>query len=153
MTSDAQEANAISLEYDPARNHEYWERRPVAVVQRGVQIASAFGIWYLRGQLQRAPPPGRSLPSLQAERLRHILTHLGPAFVKIGQVHRSRALMQLPYFTVIWRRFNFFPDDCMQEHIIRNSQTQSALLLLAISLHDAEQCIPLSIWAGSVVAA
>lgn len=82
-----QEANAISLDYDPAVNQDYWRRRPVAVVQRGIQIASAFGIWYVRGKLagsQAATERTRSLA--QAEQLRHILTRLGPAFVKIGQV-------------------------------------------------------------------
>ena len=84
----AQEANAISLDYDPARNEDYWRRRPVAVVQRGAQIAGAFGVWYLRGKLagRERGMAAPLLPSLQAERLRHILTRLGPAFVKIGQV-------------------------------------------------------------------
>lgn len=85
--SCVQEANAISLDYDPAINQDYWKRRPVAVVQRGVQIASAFGAWYLRGKLQgsqQATERARQL--VQAAQLRHILTRLGPAFVKIGQV-------------------------------------------------------------------
>lgn len=80
----------ISLDYDPAVNRDYWQRRPVAVVQRGIQIAGAFGAWFVRGKLQQ----GRhALPDaaarVQAENLRHILTRLGPAFVKIGQVNGS----------------------------------------------------------------
>ena len=77
----------ISLDYDPAHNRDYWQRRPVAVVQRGMQIAGAFGVWFLRGKLQSQRfGAADSNARLQAEQLRHILTRLGPAFVKIGQV-------------------------------------------------------------------
>lgn len=77
----------ISLDYDPVRNEDYWKRRPVAVVQRGMQIAGAFGAWFLRGRVQAARTAVPDAVALrQAEQLRHILTRLGPAFVKIGQV-------------------------------------------------------------------
>lgn len=77
----------ISLDYDPAHNRDYWQRRPVAVVQRGMQIAGAFGVWFLRGKLQsQRLEAADSKARFQAEQLRHILTRLGPAFVKIGQV-------------------------------------------------------------------
>ena len=77
----------ISLDYDPAHNKDYWQRRPVAVVQRGMQIAGAFGVWFVRGKLQSQRfGAADSAARFQAEQLRHILTRLGPAFVKIGQV-------------------------------------------------------------------
>ena len=77
----------ISLDYDPAHNRDYWQRRPVAVVQRGMQIAGAFGVWFLRGKLQsQRLGAADTAARFQAEQLRHILTRLGPAFVKIGQV-------------------------------------------------------------------
>jgi hypothetical protein len=85
--TDSKLQDDISLDYDPLHNRDYWQRRPVAVVQRSIQIAGAFGAWFLRGKLQsQRQGVADSVARYQAEQLRHILTRLGPAFVKIGQV-------------------------------------------------------------------
>lgn len=83
-----QEQTAIDLEYSPAVNADYWQRRPVAVVSRAIEIGAAFGTWFVTGRLPHSDDPRAAAAATQrqAERLRHVLTQLGPAFVKIGQV-------------------------------------------------------------------
>ena len=49
------------------------------------QVCFAFGRWFLAGKVQGTASV-EALSAQQAEGLRHILTDLGPAFVKIGQV-------------------------------------------------------------------
>ena len=49
------------------------------------QVCFAFGRWFLAGRVQGIAT-AEALSAQQAEGLRHILTDLGPAFVKIGQV-------------------------------------------------------------------
>lgn len=69
--------------YNAEKNGAYWDRRPVVTTSRLVQIGSVFGVWYLRSIVDRDA-------STSASRLRSLLTSLGPAFVKIGQVASSR---------------------------------------------------------------
>lgn len=78
----------IELSYDPELNSEYWQRRPVSVVSRAMRIATVFGGWVVAGKLQLGSHPDAvaAASHRQAERMRDILTALGPAFVKIGQV-------------------------------------------------------------------
>ena len=91
----------LDLEYDPAVNSDYWQRRPVAVVSRAIQIGAAFGGWFVAGRLRLSADPERVAAATlrQAEHLRDILTRLGPAFVKIGQVRNVQRSRHLSAFS------------------------------------------------------
>mmetsp|Transcript_19608 Transcript_19608/g.59305 ORF Transcript_19608/g.59305 Transcript_19608/m.59305 type:complete len:979 (-) Transcript_19608:2833-5769(-) len=95
-----QETAAIDLEYDPLVNSYYWQRRPVAVVSRAIQIGAAFSTWFAVGRLRRGGDPAALAVNTQrqAERLKDILTQLGPAFVKIGQAVSSRPDLLPPVY-------------------------------------------------------
>ena len=69
--------------YSAERNGAYWDRRPVVTTARLLEIGSVFGLWFVRSFLARDEEAA-------ASRLRDVLTSLGPAFVKIGQVASSR---------------------------------------------------------------
>ena len=73
------------IEYDAVRNTAYWGARPVRVAARAVEVAVGFGQWLARNRLSRRSTL-EELSPIQAERLRLLLTRLGPAYVKIGQV-------------------------------------------------------------------
>lgn len=76
--------------YTPAANAEYWSTRPVAVMTRGVQIAAALGSWFMEGRVTNRGATAQGLTDIRADKLRTLLTDLGPAFVKIGQAVSSR---------------------------------------------------------------
>lgn len=69
--------------YTAERNSAYWDRRPVAVTARMLQIGTLFGWWYLRKWMN-------SDEESAAARLKDVFTSLGPAFVKIGQAASAR---------------------------------------------------------------
>lgn len=76
--------------YTPEENAAYWQTRPVAVVRRTMQISAALGSWLMEGRLTNRGASAQALTDIQADKLRHLLTELGPAFVKIGQAVSSR---------------------------------------------------------------
>ncbi|CAK0758203.1 hypothetical protein CVIRNUC_002602 [Coccomyxa viridis] len=86
------------VEYNAQRNAVFWETRPVLVLRRTAEIVVAFARWYLWIRLTRGTSID-SVSELQAERLREILTQLGPAFVKIGQAVSSRPDVAPPSYT------------------------------------------------------
>ena len=69
--------------YSAERNGAYWDQRPVATTARLIEIGSVMGFWFVRAFLTRDKEAA-------ASNLRGVLTSLGPAFVKIGQVASSR---------------------------------------------------------------
>ena len=75
------------------------QSRPGTIDTAGAcwQVCFAFGRWFLAGNVQ-GTASAEALSAQQAEGLRHILTDLGPAFVKIGQVQIG-ALWLLISFT------------------------------------------------------
>lgn len=79
-------------EYSPSANAAYWNTRPVTVVKRVIQVSSALGSWVVSGRF------GGAIPAERAEKLRRILTDLGPAFIKIGQAVSSRPDVLPPEF-------------------------------------------------------
>lgn len=40
MTTDAYGSEGLPLDYDPEKIEQYWDRRPVAVISRGIQLLS-----------------------------------------------------------------------------------------------------------------
>ena len=86
-------------EYIPDINAQYWSSRPGAVASRTIQISAALGDWLLHGWLgaRRGASP-QQITEQRADKLRRLLTDLGPAFVKIGQAVSSRPDVAPPEF-------------------------------------------------------
>ena len=79
--------DALPLAYDPAAIDAFWARRPVAVIQRVLQVTTAAGGYAARLTWDRASG-GIKAPGAVAARaaeLRDVLTSLGPAAIKAGQ--------------------------------------------------------------------
>ncbi|KAL4452695.1 hypothetical protein ABPG75_008357 [Micractinium tetrahymenae] len=81
----AADGDALPLVYDPQMIADYWERRPVAVFARIMQLLSissgflsSLAVDALRGELSKNEVQ-------RAIELRNIVTSLGPAYIKIGQ--------------------------------------------------------------------
>jgi hypothetical protein len=88
IKSPLEEDTIPFIQYSAAENMDYWATRPVAVLKRTLQVTAAFSGWYVKGRIGHAEDPTQV--EAQAERMRKILTELGPAFVKIGQAVSSR---------------------------------------------------------------
>ena len=80
--------DTLPLVYDPERLAAYFGKRPLAVVTRVAQVASASGGWIfsvaldaLGGKLQA----GSEAEVAAVGRLRGVLVSLGPFFIKLGQ--------------------------------------------------------------------
>ena len=71
-------------EYSSEANAAYWSTRPVSVLKRMLQVGSTLGVWVAAGQI------GGNIPTDRADKLREILSNLGPTFIKIGQAVSSR---------------------------------------------------------------
>ncbi|KAL3153782.1 hypothetical protein ABBQ32_013367 [Trebouxia sp. C0010 RCD-2024] len=80
----------LDQEYNHVSNSAYWATRPVLVTRRTLEIGFALSQWFVQTKLSRKGDDLTTLTNQQAERLRLMLTRLGPAFVKIGQAVSSR---------------------------------------------------------------
>ena len=67
---------------DPDRNVEYWNSRPILVLQRTVEVGLRFARWLLTSRLA-ARHDNANLQATRAAQLREVLIDLGPAFVKV----------------------------------------------------------------------
>lgn len=79
------DGDSLPLAYEPQAIADYWERRPVAVFSRIVQLLSissnflgSLALDALRGDLGKNEVQ-------RAIEIRNIVTSLGPAYIKIGQ--------------------------------------------------------------------
>lgn len=80
----------LEKEYNPDRNGAFWSTRPVLVTKRAISVGYAISKWLVQTRLSSRGGDWSTLTPLQAQRLREMLTDLGPAFVKIGQAVSSR---------------------------------------------------------------
>lgn len=85
VTDGDDESDRLPLDYDPDKISEYWERRPVALVSRVLQLLGIMSgflssalIDYFKGDLKKNEVK-------RAIELRNIMTSLGPAYIKLGQ--------------------------------------------------------------------
>jgi len=88
MRRGATPDDQLPLTYDPERLSAYFNKRPVAVLTRILQVASASGGWVLSVLVEVIR--GNYIPGSPAEvaavaRLRGVLVSLGPFFIKLGQ--------------------------------------------------------------------
>lgn len=67
---------------DPDRNLEYWNSRPIVVMQRTAEVGLRFTRWLLSSRLS-ARQGHADLQATRAAQLRQVLVDLGPAFVKV----------------------------------------------------------------------
>jgi aarF domain-containing kinase len=83
----------LPRQYNAHQIEEYWSNRPVSVASRLLEIVAELSplLWaYVRDFKlsagdERTEEENRSLQREQASKLRHALTKLGPAFIKMGQ--------------------------------------------------------------------
>lgn len=90
VASFAEPEPYLDQEYSHESNAAYWTTRPVLVTKRTIEIVFVFAQWFLQTKFSRKGDDLTTLTNKQAERLRLMLTKLGPAFVKIGQAVSSR---------------------------------------------------------------
>lgn len=74
---------SAEVKYDAVKNAQYWKGRVGPVAVRLAQIGLAFTHWLVKARIHHDK-------KASAAALRETLTHLGPAFVKIGQALSSR---------------------------------------------------------------
>ena len=78
------------LAYDPPAAAAYFRLRPLQLLSRGLVVARLLGGWGLNLALDRASGREEEQRPLRAAHLRGVLTSLGPAAVKLGQVLSAR---------------------------------------------------------------
>lgn len=91
-------AELSALAYDPEAIQAFYRRRPLLVWQRWFKIlwplmTFMIGRWWERRRGQTEAQQRR-----RAIRLRQILTHLGPAYIKIGQALSTRPDLVPPVY-------------------------------------------------------
>ncbi len=83
VVAAARPVSAPALQYSADVSAEEWSHRPVPVAARLLEIAAAFGSWWVKSLWHKDPQRA-------AAGMREVLVELGPAFVKIGQALSSR---------------------------------------------------------------
>ena len=76
--------------YDPKAIENYYRFRPWLVIWRAIKIIWFFAGFVLGLQWDRWQNQSAENKSQRAEQLRHILTDLGPTFIKVGQALSTR---------------------------------------------------------------
>lgn len=98
------DCDALTTLYNPEMLAQFWERRPVAVMQRSAQLAAealSFGTGLLvdiaGGNLKRNSPK-------RARQLRLLIERLGPAYIKVAQALSTRVdILDVHYLVEIER--------------------------------------------------
>ena len=83
----------LPRQYNADQIEQYWQNRPVSVASRLFEIVTELSplLWaYVRdfklsSAEERTAEDNQKLQHVQASNLRHALTRLGPAFIKMGQ--------------------------------------------------------------------
>ena len=86
------------LSYDPEAIIAHYKRRPLQVLGRLLMIIGPFVLFFLRVGLIRKGAVSEKRQRRQAERLRRLLTNLGPAYIKIGQALSTRPDLVPPIY-------------------------------------------------------
>ncbi|XP_070056139.1 uncharacterized aarF domain-containing protein kinase At1g71810, chloroplastic isoform X3 [Nicotiana tomentosiformis] len=92
-------ADAESLtEYNIAKIAAFYQKKPLIVVRRLVQIGSTLGKWFAVRYMDIVNERGDEMFKIRAAELRKILVQLGPAYVKIAQAISSRPDLVPPLY-------------------------------------------------------
>lgn len=75
----------LPQEYDPEAIASYWDRRPVSIIQRCLQLVGIAGGFLSRLAYDAASGRLGETEVARAIDLRNIMTSLGPAYIKLGQ--------------------------------------------------------------------
>lgn len=84
--------------YDPEAINAYYGRRPLAALNRLVAIIVPFLAFFLQVFLNKPSKISAKKQRRQAQRLRKMLTDLGPAYIKIGQALSTRPDLVPPIY-------------------------------------------------------
>jgi predicted unusual protein kinase regulating ubiquinone biosynthesis (AarF/ABC1/UbiB family) len=84
--------------YDPAAINAYYQRRPLQVLARLLTIIGPFLWFFLQVWWNRQGTLTEQKQRRQAQRLRELLTDLGPAYIKIGQALSTRPDLVPPIY-------------------------------------------------------
>ncbi|XP_059279892.1 uncharacterized aarF domain-containing protein kinase At1g71810, chloroplastic isoform X2 [Lycium ferocissimum] len=77
-------------EYNIAKIAAFYQKKPLIVLRRLVQIGSTLGKWFAVRYLDTVNERADDMFKIRAAELRKILLQLGPAYVKIAQAISSR---------------------------------------------------------------
>ncbi|KAK4722322.1 hypothetical protein R3W88_012555 [Solanum pinnatisectum] len=77
-------------EYNIAKIAAFYQKKPLIVLRRLVQIGSTLGKWFAVRYLDSVNERADEMFKIRAAELRKILLQLGPAYVKIAQAISSR---------------------------------------------------------------
>ncbi len=78
------------IRYDYLAIAKYYGKRPWLVLTRGLRILILFSIFALQLQIDQWKGKNETNQQNRAQRLREILTNLGPTFIKVGQALSTR---------------------------------------------------------------
>lgn len=84
--------------YDPDAIAQYYGRRPLQVLGRCLTILWPFLIFFLQIWFDKVTNRRSQKEQRRAERLRDILTNLGPAYIKVGQALSTRPDLVPPLY-------------------------------------------------------
>lgn len=84
------EQKEIYRRYDRLAIAKYYQKRPWLVLARGLRIILTFIIFCIQLKLDQWQRKSQQNQQKRAERLRDILTNLGPTFIKVGQALSTR---------------------------------------------------------------
>jgi len=85
-------------DYDPDAINAYYQRRPFRVFGRIITIIWPFLFFFIQVAWKRQGGISEKQQRRQAERLREVLTDLGPAYIKIGQALSTRPDLVPPVY-------------------------------------------------------
>ncbi|CAK9010824.1 unnamed protein product [Durusdinium trenchii] len=80
----------LPLRYDGAWIAAYWQRRPLQLLQRFVEVSLKTGAFSVAVELDKFFGREEAMAPQRAREAKELITDLGPAFVKIVQVFASR---------------------------------------------------------------
>ncbi|XP_016471461.2 putative aarF domain-containing protein kinase At1g71810, chloroplastic isoform X1 [Nicotiana tabacum] len=85
-------------EYNIAKIAAFYQKKPLIVVRRLVQIGSTLGKWFAVRYMDIVNERADEMFKIRAAELRKILVQLGPAYVKIAQAISSRPDLVPPLY-------------------------------------------------------
>lgn len=86
------------MAYDSDAIAAHYDKRPLQVLNRLIQILGPLAFYFVRLWLDRITGQSQANEARRARQLRELLTALGPAYIKIGQALSTRPDLVPPVF-------------------------------------------------------